>query len=38
MAPEARHDEAAGGTSNYDAFGRSSGQNNSLFLFLWMAF
>ena len=27
-----------GGTSNYDGFGRSASQNNSLFLFSWMAF
>jgi hypothetical protein len=27
-----------GGTANYDGFGRSAGQNDSLFLFLWMAF
>jgi len=27
-----------GGTSNYDAFGRSSRQNNSLFMFVWAAF
>lgn len=27
-----------GGSSNYDGFGRSSSQNNSLFLFAWMAF
>jgi hypothetical protein len=27
-----------GGNSNYDGFGRSASQNNSLFAFLWMAF
>ena len=27
-----------GGTSNYDGSGRSASQNNSLFLFSWMAF
>ncbi|TLZ33888.1 MAG: cytochrome C [Gammaproteobacteria bacterium] len=27
-----------GGTSNYDGLGRSASQNNSLFLFSWMAF
>jgi len=27
-----------GGSSNYDGFGRSASQNNSLFLFSWMAF
>ena len=27
-----------GGTSNYDGAGRSASQNNSLFLFSWMAF
>jgi hypothetical protein len=27
-----------GGTSNYDGFGRSASQNNSLFVFSWMAF
>jgi len=27
-----------GGRSNYDGFGRSASQNNSLFLFSWMAF
>lgn len=27
-----------GGTSNYDGFGRNASQNNSLFLFSWMAF
>jgi hypothetical protein len=27
-----------GGASNYDGFGRSATQNNSLFLFSWMAF
>ena len=27
-----------GGTSNYDGAGRSASQNNSLFLFTWMAF
>jgi hypothetical protein len=27
-----------GGTSNYDGFGRSASQNNSLFLFYWMMF
>lgn len=27
-----------GATSNYDGFGRSASQNNSLFLFSWMAF
>src|ERR1700726_2510870 len=27
-----------GGTSNYDGFGSSASQNNSLFLFSWMAF
>ena len=27
-----------GGTSNYDGAGRSASQNNSLFLFYWMAF
>jgi hypothetical protein len=27
-----------GGKSNYDGFGRSAGDNNSLFLFGWMAF
>jgi hypothetical protein len=27
-----------GGTTNYDGFGRSASQNNSLFLFSWMAF
>lgn len=27
-----------GGTSNYDGFGRSATQNNSLFLFSWIAF
>jgi hypothetical protein len=27
-----------GGTSNYDGFGRSASQNNSLFIFSWMAF
>lgn len=27
-----------GGTSNYDGFGRSNSQNNSLFLFTWVAF
>ncbi|MGH8306285.1 MAG: cytochrome C, partial [Steroidobacteraceae bacterium] len=26
-----------GGTSNYDGFGRSASQNNSLFLFYWLA-
>jgi hypothetical protein len=27
-----------GGTSNYDGFGRTAHQNNSLFLFSWLAF
>jgi hypothetical protein len=27
-----------GGTTNYDGFGRNASQNNSLFLFSWMAF
>jgi hypothetical protein len=27
-----------GGASNYDGFGGSASQNNSLFLFSWMAF
>ena len=27
-----------GGTSNYDGFGRAASQNNSLFLFYWLAF
>jgi hypothetical protein len=27
-----------GGTTNYDGFGRSASDNNSLFLFTWMAF
>jgi hypothetical protein len=27
-----------GGTTNYDGFGRSASDNNSLFVFLWMAF
>jgi hypothetical protein len=27
-----------GGTSNYDGFGRTAHQNNSLFLFAWLAF
>jgi hypothetical protein len=27
-----------GGTSGYDGFGRSASDNNSLFLFAWMAF
>jgi hypothetical protein len=27
-----------GGSSNYDGFGRSASQNDSLFLFYWMAF
>jgi hypothetical protein len=27
-----------GGTSNYDGFGRSASDNNSLFVFSWMAF
>jgi hypothetical protein len=27
-----------GGSSNYDGFGRAASQNNSLFLFSWMAF
>ena len=27
-----------GGTANYDGFGRAASQNNSLFLFSWMAF
>lgn len=27
-----------GGTANYDGLGRSASQNNSLFLFYWMAF
>jgi hypothetical protein len=27
-----------GGTSNYDGFGRTARQNNSLFLFAWLAF
>jgi hypothetical protein len=27
-----------GGTSNYDGFGRSARQNDSLFVFSWMAF
>ena len=27
-----------GGTSNYDGFGRSNSQNNSLFLFAWLAY
>jgi hypothetical protein len=27
-----------GGTTNYDGFGRAASQNNSLFLFSWMAF
>ena len=27
-----------GGNSNYDGFGRSAGNNNTLFLFGWMAF
>jgi hypothetical protein len=27
-----------GGTSNYDGFGRNASQNNSLFIFSWMAF
>ena len=27
-----------GGSANYDGFGRSASQNNSLFLFSWMAF
>jgi len=27
-----------GGVSNYDGFGRSAAQNNSLFVFSWMAF
>jgi hypothetical protein len=27
-----------GGTSNYDGFGRSASQNNSLFVYSWMAF
>jgi hypothetical protein len=27
-----------GGTSNYDGSGRSASQNNSLFVFLWLAF
>jgi len=27
-----------GGTPNYDGFGRSASQNNSLFLFSWIAF
>jgi hypothetical protein len=27
-----------GGTSNYDGFGRSASDNDSLFVFLWMAF
>jgi hypothetical protein len=27
-----------GGTTNYDGFGRNASQNNSIFLFSWMAF
>jgi hypothetical protein len=27
-----------GGTSDYDGFGRTAHQNNSLFLFSWLAF
>jgi hypothetical protein len=27
-----------GGTKNYDGFGRNAGDNNTLFLFAWMAF
>jgi hypothetical protein len=27
-----------GGTSNYDGFGRSAGDNNTLYLFAWMTF
>lgn len=27
-----------GGTANYDGFGRAASQNNSLFLFYWLAF
>ena len=27
-----------GGGKNYDGFGRNAGDNNTLFLFAWMAF
>ena len=27
-----------GGSKNYDGFGRNAGDNNTLFLFAWMAF
>jgi hypothetical protein len=27
-----------GGTRNYDGFGRNASDNNSLFVFLWIAF
>ena len=29
--------EANGGSTNYDGFGRSASDNNSLFLFTWLA-
>jgi hypothetical protein len=30
--------EFNGGTKNYDGFGRNASNNNTLFLFAWMAF